>query len=131
MNAKDILINSQNFAVIGVTTNPEKYGYKIYQRLKTIGKTVYGISPIYQEIEGNPIYPNLNAVNKQIDVAVFVVSPKFGLDYLKECQKLNIKNIWLQPGTYDDNLINVIKTNNFNYFQNCILIESQDIIQTV
>ena len=33
MNAKDILTHYQNFAVIGVTTNPDKFGYKIYQRM--------------------------------------------------------------------------------------------------
>ena len=46
MNAKDILTHYQNFAVIGVTTNPDKFGYKIYQRLNEIEKTVYGVSPI-------------------------------------------------------------------------------------
>ena len=44
MNAKDILTHYQNFAVIGVTTNPDKFGYKIYQRLNEIEKTVYGVS---------------------------------------------------------------------------------------
>lgn len=131
MSPKDILINSQNFAVIGVTTNPEKYGYKIYQRLKALNKTVYGISPVYPMVDNDLTYPNLSAVDKPIDVAVFIVSPKFGLEYLDECQKLGITNIWLQPGTYDDNLINIIITNNFTYYQNCILIESQDILQKV
>ena len=38
MNAKDILTHYQNFAVIGVTTNPDKFGYKIYQRLNESGR---------------------------------------------------------------------------------------------
>ena len=29
MNAKDILTHYQNFAVIGVTTNPDKFGYNV------------------------------------------------------------------------------------------------------
>ena len=127
MNAKDVLINYQNFAVIGVTNNPDKYGYKIYQRLKQLNKTVYGISPIHKDIDGTITYPNLSAVNKKIDVAVFVVNPKLGVEYVKECQKLGINHIWLQPGTYDDILISLIKDTNTNYYLNCVLVESQNI----
>ncbi|GFI41889.1 CoA-binding protein [Thomasclavelia cocleata] len=127
MNAKDILTNYQNFAVIGVTNNHNKFGYKIFQRLKQLNKTVFGISPIYKDIDGITMYSSLSEVNKKIDVAVFVVNPKFGIEYAKECQKLEINHIWLQPGTYDDNLISLIKYTNINYYPNCILVESQDI----
>lgn len=127
MNAKNVLKDHQNFAVIGVTNNHDKYGYKIYQRLKQLNKTVYGISPIYKEIEGTITYPSLSAVNKKIDVAVFVVNPKFSIEYIKECQKLKINHIWLQPGTYDDTLISLLKDSNINYYLNCVLVESEDI----
>ena len=83
MEAKEILLNKQNFAVIGVTTNQEKYGYKIYQRLKKLNKNVYGVSPIYNELNGETIYPNLSSIDNQIDVAVFVVNPKIALIYIE------------------------------------------------
>lgn len=127
MEARDVLKNFQNFAVIGVTTNYEKYGYKIFKCLKDLGKTVYGVSPIYKEIDAEATFPNLSAINKPVDVAVFVVSPKFGSDYVKECNSLNIKKIWLQPGTYDDNLIQEIKDLELEYYQNCVLVESKNL----
>ena len=37
MNPKDILDKYYHFAVIGVSLNKEKYGYKIYNRLKDRG----------------------------------------------------------------------------------------------
>lgn len=127
MEAKEILLNKQNFAVIGVTTNQEKYGYKIYQQLKKLNKNVYGVSPIYNELNGETIYPNLSSINTQIDVAVFVVNPKIALTYIEECKELKIKHIWLQPGTYDDNLIKIINESKLNYYLNCILVESKNI----
>lgn len=126
MEAKEILLNKQNFAVIGVTTNQEKYGYKIYQRLKKLNKNVYGVSPIYNELNGEMIYPNLSSIDNQIDVAVFVVNPKIALIYIEECKKLKIKHIWLQPDTYDDNLIKIIKESKLNYYLNCVLVESEN-----
>lgn len=86
MNAKDVLTNHQNFAVTGVTNSQEKYGYKIYQCLKNIGKTVYAISPLYKNIEEIPTYPNLSAINNKIDTAVFVVNPKLRLIMLKNAK---------------------------------------------
>ena len=127
MEAKDVLKNYQNFAVIGVTTNHEKYGYKIFKCLKELGKTVYGVSPIYKEIDGEATFPNLSAIKNPVDVAVFVVSPKFGSDYVKECSSLNIEKIWLQPGTYDDNLMQEIKDLKLEYYQNCVLVESDNL----
>lgn len=127
MEAREVLKNYHNFAVIGVTNNPDKYGYKIYKCLKELGKNVFGVSPIYKDIEGEATYHNLSAINEPVDVAVFVVSPKFGVDYLKECQKLKIDKIWLQPGTYDDYLMELIKTAKFDYYQNCVLVESQNL----
>lgn len=127
MDAKNVLINYQNFAVIGVTNNHDKYGYKIFQRLKQLNKTIYGISPIYKDIDGIATYSSLSEVNKKIDVAVFVVNPQLGIKYVKECQKLKINHIWLQPGTYNDKLISIIKDASITYYPNCILVESQDI----
>lgn len=126
MNAKEILTNKQNFAVIGISPNKDKYSYQIYQRLKKLGKNVYGVSPLYQEIDNDIIYPDLLNINKPIDVAVFIVNSKIGVKYIEECKKLNINHIWLQPGTYDDNLISIIEKDNLNYYLNCVLVESND-----
>lgn len=127
MDAKEVLKTYQNFAVIGVTNNPDKYGYKIYQRLKELGKNVYGVSPIYKEIDNTPTFPDLNSINQTVDVAVFVVSPKYSYDYVTACKALNIKHIWLQPGTYDEKLMEIINDNQLSYYKNCALVESRNL----
>lgn len=121
MEAKQLLDNSSTFAVIGVTENKEKYGYKIYQCLKRHYKQVYGISPMYKEIDGDKIYPNLKSLSQKIEVAVFVVSPKYGYDYVQECIDLGIKHLWLQPGTYDDKFLQYLDTLNIHYYLDCVL----------
>ena len=52
MKSIDILRDFKNFAVLGATTDTKKYGYKIVQRLCEIGKTVYPVSPKYDEVYG-------------------------------------------------------------------------------
>ena len=56
MNPYEILSNNQNYAVVGMNPDPDKYAYKIYNLLKEKGKTVYGLNPKYDEIEQEKIY---------------------------------------------------------------------------
>lgn len=121
MEANELLNTYSRFVVIGVTTDSEKYGYKIYQCLKRHHYDVFGVSPIYKEVEGDVLYPNLNSIPKKVDVAVFVVSPKYGYDYIKQCLELNIHYIWLQPGTYDDEFLAYLDTLPIHYYLDCVL----------
>ena len=59
MEAKAVLEKSQVFAVIGLSDQPEKYSYKIYQCLKALGKEVYGISKRLKMLEGKVVYASL------------------------------------------------------------------------
>lgn len=121
MEANELLNTYSDFAVIGVTTDPEKYGYKIYQCLKRHHYHVSGISYAYKEVEGDPLYPSLLSVPQKIDVAVFVVSPKHGYEYIKQCLDLDIRYVWLQPGTYDDDFLAYLDTLPVHYYLDCVL----------
>lgn len=125
MNAKELLSNYHNIAVIGVTNDHDKYGYKIFKRLLDLKYTTFGVSPKYKDIEGEQIYQNLISIEKPIDFVVFVINPKFGKAYVNQCIALHIEHIWLQPGTYDNELLSYIKENNINYYLNCILVETK------
>lgn len=127
MTSKEIIKQLKNIAVIGVTKNTEKYGYKIFARMKEMGKNVFGISPIYKEIDDSQTYDNLSEVNQKIDLAIFVVNPQLGESYVHECYQLGIKYIWLQPGTYDEQLIQLINEKGINYIQDCAVEVSKSI----
>lgn len=126
MNAKELLSTYHNIAVIGVTNDQNKYGYKIFKRLLDLNYTAFGISPKYKKIDGKQIYPDLISIKKPIDFVVFVVNPKFAKAYVEQCITLHIPHIWLQPGTYDDELIAYIQGNNIQYYLNCILVETEE-----
>ncbi|NCC70989.1 CoA-binding protein [bacterium] len=75
-------------------------------KTKQNNKVVYGFNPKYNNIDDNVIYPDLESINDNIDVVVFVVNPKIGIKYLDEVINKNIKTIWLQPDTESDELMN-------------------------
>lgn len=124
MNPKDILSKYYHFAVIGVSQNKEKYGFKIYQRLKDRGYDVYGISPIYNNVDGDLLYPSLEDIDHPIDVVVFVVKKEHAYNYVDEMAGLGVHYAWMQPNTYDDELLEYMKNIGITPIIGCILVET-------
>ena len=126
MKAKELLNIYRNYAVIGVSENKEKFGYKIYQKLKEKKYQVYGISPIYQSVDNDKLYPNLESIPAPIDVVVFVVSPKHVQYYVDEMRNIGIGYAWMQPGTYNDETIEYIESHGIKVIKDCILKQTEN-----
>lgn len=121
MKAIELLNNNLNYAIIGMRPKEGCYACRIYKILKEHGKTAYGINPNYDEAIGVKLYDDLDDLNKDIDVAVFVVNPKIGITMLEDVKKHSIKNLWLQPGTIDDELLAKAEELDLNVIEDCIL----------
>ncbi|MBS4534257.1 CoA-binding protein [Clostridium sp. D2Q-14] len=121
---KKDMLNKKVWAVLGVTPNKEKFGYKIYKKLKDHGYEVYPINPKYEDIEGEKCYKSVENLPATPDVLNFVVSPKISYKAIDEAKKKGIKNLWFQPGTSNNEVLNKAKENNFNIANNnCVLVE--------
>ena len=51
-----------------------------------------------------------------------VVSPKIGKSIIEEAANLGIEYIWLQPGTYNEEIINLIDEKSINAVKACVLM---------
>lgn len=105
MSIKQEMMDKKVWAVVGVTAKKEKWGYKIYKILKDHNYESYGVSPNYDEIEGDKIYKSLKDLPKKVDVIDMVVSPKISLNTLDEAKEAGIEYIFFQPGTYNDEVV--------------------------
>jgi len=121
MKEKEML-EKKVWAVIGANSSREKFGNRIYRKLKEKGYTVYPISPNFETIEGDKCYINLTSLPETPDVIDMVISPKTGLAVIEEAAGLGIKNVWLQPGTSDKALLKMIEEKEMNAVQACVLI---------
>ena len=108
MEAKDLkqeMLNKKSWVVVGVSEKKDKWGYKIYKILKDHNYETYGVSPNYDEIEGDKVYHTLSELPAKVDVLDMVVSPKISLKTLEEAKELGIEYIFFQPGTYNDEVV--------------------------
>jgi len=120
---KEGMLEKKVWAVVGANSKPDKFGYKIYKKLKSRGYTVYPVNPNYEEIEGDKCYPNISALPEVPEVIDMVVAPKHGMGVVEEASRLGVKNIWLQPGTYNDEILKLIEEKGLNAVLACVLVE--------
>jgi len=116
------MLEKKVWAVVGANDNSEKFGNRIYRKLKEKGYKVYPVSPNYESIEGDKCYSNLSSIPEVPDVIDMVISPKRGMAVIEEAAGLGIKNVWLQPGTHDDALMKLVDEKGLNAVQACVLV---------
>ncbi len=112
------------FAVVGVSRNPEKYGYRVYKDLKQAGYTVYPINPKADMIDDDRCYNSLRRLPKRPDVVDIVVPPNITEEVVKECKELGIKKVWMQPGSESKKAIDFCENNHIEIISNaCVMVE--------
>ena len=125
MLLEEEMLQKRIWAVIGANQNREKYGNMIYRKLRHQGYTVYAVNPLYQEIEGDPCYGSLKDLPQKPDVLNMVVAPEIGMGFLRDAKVLGIKNIWLQPETYDETVMELIGQLELTAVQACVLVSAR------
>ncbi|WP_427339056.1 CoA-binding protein [Caloranaerobacter sp. DY30410] len=122
MNKKEML-EKKVWAVVGATNNKEKFGYKIWKKLKDNGYEVYPVNPKYDNIDGETCYPTLKDLPKIPDVVDFVVPPKVTLKGIDDAHELGIEYLWFQPGTADEEVIDKAESLGKKIvFHDCVLV---------
>ncbi|SCY17361.1 CoA-binding protein [Alkaliphilus peptidifermentans] len=117
------MLAKKTWAVVGVTPVPEKFGYKIFNKLKSHNYEVYGVNPKYDEVEGERLYKSLKELPLIPECVNMVVNPKVTLSMLDEIHSLGIKYVWFQPGTFDEAVIDKAEEYGFNYvYYDCVLV---------
>ncbi|MCX5781284.1 MAG: CoA-binding protein [Elusimicrobia bacterium] len=99
----------KKIAVIGVSQNSKKYGYKIFSDLLKAGFNVFGINPKGGEVEGKKLFSSIKEINPLPDMILTVVPPVITEKVIEEMNLLGIKRLWMQPGSESDTAISKAK----------------------
>jgi predicted CoA-binding protein len=92
-------------AVIGASSNRNKFGNRALRAYKEQGYTVVPINPHEAEVEGLKAYGSVLDVPGVIDMASFYVPPEVGLQVIDQVARKGIPEVWLNPGAESDALI--------------------------
>jgi acetyltransferase len=92
---KDEILSPSSIAIVGASTNPKGIGTVILQNLISDGYEgkIYPINPKYQEILGKKAYPDVLAIEEDIDQVCIAIPASATEDVVDQCIEKGVKSI--------------------------------------
>jgi uncharacterized protein len=97
-----ILGRAQTIAVVGLSSNPEKYSFEVAGYLKEHGYRIIPVNPNETEVLGEKAYPSLLAVPDQIDAVDVFRRAEETPEIARQAVKIGAKVLWLQSDIVND-----------------------------
>lgn len=112
------------YQVVGASRDPHKYGHRVFKDLLEGGYKVYPVNPAEGELLGEKVYAKVGDYKGNVDVAIMVVPASVGDSVLDEIVAKGIKNVWFQPGSESEQLLQKCSQLGLGYSAGkCIMIE--------
>lgn len=129
------LVNKRTWAVVGASNNHEKFGRRIFDRLKTYGYEVYAINPNEPNglDDGSPAFASVQELPVVPAVVDVVVPPKFGAKVVDDCVAKGVPAVWFQPGAESPELVEYAKSKGLTVIWGgpCAMVEAKRWEQSV
>jgi hypothetical protein len=110
-------------AIVGVSKDEKKFGFKVFKDMIKKGQKVYGINPKADFILGQKIYSKIQDIPEKPDLIITVVPPEVTEKIVDDCISVDIKEIWMQPGSESEKAIKKAKDNKISVIYNaCIML---------
>src|ERR1700687_711964 len=85
-------------AVIGASSNRDKFGNKALRAFERQGYIVIPIHPSETEVEGHKAYASVLDVPHPVDIATVYVPPRAGVTVMDQLARKGVSEVWLNPG---------------------------------
>jgi len=97
-------------AVIGASNDRSKYGNKAVRAYLRMGFKVYPVNPKEEMVAGLKSYRSILDIPDEIDRATLYVPPKVGLKIIEEIAQKGVGELYLNPGSESDELVDKAHT---------------------
>lgn len=109
-------------AVIGASSDRNKYGNKAVRAFRRAGYEVFPVNPSEPEVEGLKVYPTIGEVPEALDKVTVYVRPAVLLKLLPEIAAKGCRELWLNPGTSSDSVLQEVERLGLNAVEGCSII---------
>jgi len=98
-------MSQSSVAVIGASGDRHKYGNKAVRAYLESGFKVFPVNPREDTIEGLKAYKTLEEISEPLNFISMYVPPVVGLKLLPSIAQKKPQELWLNPGSESDELI--------------------------
>src|SRR5213592_4653543 len=109
-------------AIIGASSNRNKFGNKAVRAFQQQGFTVYPVNPNEPEVEGLPTFKNIRDLPVRPQMVSVYVPPPVLLKVLPDIAAKGCDELWLNPGTESDEVLAEAERLGLNVIQACSIV---------
>jgi predicted CoA-binding protein len=113
---------SKTVAVVGASSDRNKFGNKALRAYRAQGYAVLAINPNEEAVEGERTYASVLEVPGPIDMATVYVQPEIAESLLAEFERKQIPEIWINPGAESNRLIAEAARRKLNVIYACSIL---------
>lgn len=122
----DAILAQKTLAVVGVSRDPNKFGSRVYQELKSKGYHVLPVNLNIENLYGDRCYPNLGAIPEPVGAVILITQPAQTEQVVKEAAAAGIGYIWMQQGAESPEAIRFCQENGLQAVHGeCIMMYAQ------
>jgi len=119
-----ILIDNKTIAIVGLSAKWHRPSYFAAKYMIDHGYQVIPVNPNYDEILGEPCYPNLESIPSKVDIVDLFQRAETTPEYARQAVKIGAKVLWLQLGIQNEEARAIAKQAGLDYVDDrCVKIE--------
>ncbi|MBU1343304.1 MAG: CoA-binding protein [Proteobacteria bacterium] len=96
------LLDPKKIAVIGASNSKEKVGGIIFRRLLDSRRRLFPVNPKETAIEGHKVFPDIQSLPKDIDLAIITISAGAAVKSVELCIEKKIPNYIIVAGGFGE-----------------------------
>ena len=112
----------KTIAIIGASTDRQKFGNKAVRAFRQQGYEVYPVNPKEAEIEGLPAFKSIGEVPVRPQMISVYLPPTVLLKVLPDIAARGCDELWLNPGTESDEVLAEAERLGLNVVQACSIV---------
>jgi predicted CoA-binding protein len=119
-----ILGRTETIAVVGMSSRRSRAGYYVPAYLQREGYRIIPVNPYEEEILGEKVYPNLEAVPERVDLVLLFRRSEEVPPHVEEAIAINADTIWMQSGIVNEAAAEKARAAGLDVIMNrCMMVE--------
>ena len=100
-----VSVEARTIAVPGLSDKPWRDSHTVSAFMHARGYSIIPVNPNVREVFGVSAFPSLRSYAGRIDIVNVFRRPEFVPAIVEEAIALNVRTLWLQPGTVRDGAV--------------------------
>ncbi|MBD3298741.1 MAG: CoA-binding protein [candidate division Zixibacteria bacterium] len=109
-------------AILGASSNRDKFGNKSVRAHAHRGWTVFPINPKESEIEGHTVYKSIKDVPEKLDRVSVYLPAQIAMNVLDDIASMKPDEVYFNPGADDPEVLQKAEEKGLNVIKACSIV---------